>query len=206
MKAATAVQCHWEKAEHPGPIRYRDRELQRDCLKVLPGGYYVTGEDLLLVTVLGSCVAACVRDAQTGLGGMNHFMLPGVEGGGESARYGAYAMEVLINELLKQGARREHLEAKVFGGANVMGSTKATNVGASNAAFVLDYLRAEQIHVLARDLGGFAARKVGYAPQTGRVLVKHVPMSSQAADLAAERAYGAQLQRQPLAGDIELFD
>src|SRR3954470_4591854 len=112
---------------------YYDRTFDCDAAKILPGEYYYTGKDMLIVTVLGSCVSACIRDRVSGIGGMNHFMLP--DGGdasnpliSASARYGTYAMEVLINELLKSGARRENLEAKVFGGGNVLRGLTALNV------------------------------------------------------------------------------
>src|ERR1700693_3574707 len=100
---------------------YFDRTFDCDAAKILPGEYFFTHKDMMIVTVLGSCVSACIRDRVSGIGGMNHFMLP--DGGGEndspvsaSMRYGSYAMEVLINDVLKAGARRENLEAKVFGG------------------------------------------------------------------------------------------
>ena len=111
--------------EHLATNRYFDRHFESDAAKILPGEYYVTSQEIVLVTVLGSCVAACIRDTDSGIGGMNHFMLPD-EGGREvvssSARYGTYAMEVLINHLLKMGARRSQLEAKIFGGGAVMSS------------------------------------------------------------------------------------
>ena len=117
---------------------YYDRTFDRDAAKILPGEYYFTCKDMLIVTVLGSCVAACIRDRVTGIGGMNHFMLPA---GGDpdspvsaSMRYGTYAMEVLINELLKSGARRENLEAKVFGGGNVLAGFTSINVGRTQCA------------------------------------------------------------------------
>ena len=123
---------------------YYDRTFDCEAAKILPGEYYFTNKDMLIVTVLGSCVSACIRDRVTGLGGMNHFMLP--DGGGDagspvsaSARYGTYAMEILINDLLKAGARRENLEAKVFGGGAVLKGFTAINVGERNAAFVLQF-------------------------------------------------------------------
>ncbi len=128
--------------EHLATNRYFDRTFGCDAVKVLPGEYFVTTSDIVLVTVLGSCVTACVRDRDKGLGGMNHFMLP--ENGGEagvlssSARYGAYAMEVLLNHLLKLGARRSSLEAKVFGGGKVLASLAQAQVGEKNVDFVLD--------------------------------------------------------------------
>jgi chemotaxis protein CheD len=199
----------WGGADAYGTIsgrRYQDRELGREAIKILPGEFQVTGEDLVLVTLLGSCVSACLRDPLAGVGGINHFMLPETEAlGGGSARYGAYAMEVLINELLKRGARRERLEAKVFGGGNVIRGMTVANVGARNASFALRYLEDERIRILAQDLGGSDARKLGYFPCSGRVLLKHLPVAATTADLAAESAYGRALSRAQPAGDVELF-
>lgn len=188
--------------------RYRDRELQCEAIKVLPGEYHVTGEDIALITVLGSCVSACIRDPRLGVGGMNHFMLPEGEAGTgnvATARYGAFAMELLLNELFKRGARRQQLEAKVFGGGNVLRGMSIANVGSRNAEFVLRYLDAERIAVVAQDLGGPHARKLGYFPCSGRVLLKHVPMTQTARDLAAESEYGRRISQAPQAGDVELF-
>ena len=101
--------------EHFATNVYYDRTFDCDAAKILPGEFYFTGKDMLIVTVLGSCVSACIRDRVSGVGGMNHFMLP--DGGADSEnpvsasmRYGTYAMEVLINELLKAGAKRENME------------------------------------------------------------------------------------------------
>lgn len=208
MSAARAASA-WDSVERCGAIggcRYRDRDLASDAIKILPGEFHVTGEDIVLVTLLGSCVSACLRDPLAGVGGINHFMLPEAEAlGGGSARYGAYAMEVLINELLKHGARRERLEAKVFGGGNVIKGMTVANIGARNAGFALRYLEAERIGILAQDLGGIDARKLGYFPRSGRVLLKHLPVAATAADLAVETAYGRQLQCTQPAGDVELF-
>ena len=156
---------------------YYDRTFDCDAAKILPGEYYFTSKDMMIVTVLGSCVSACIRDRVSGIGGMNHFMLP--DGGGDdgspvsaSARYGTYAMEVLINEVLKSGARRENLEAKVFGGGNVLRGFSAINVGERNAEFVRRYLKAEGIRVVAEDLNDIYPRKVYFFPRTGKVLVQ----------------------------------
>ncbi len=188
--------------------RYHDRQLRCDVIKVMPGEYEVTDGEDALVTLLGSCVAACVRDPALGLGGMNHFMLPDDERGGgtANARYGAYAMEVLINELIKRGAQRRRLEAKVFGGGNVMRGFTQNRVGDRNAQFVLEYLDREQIPIVAQDLGDAYARKVAFWVRTGRVLVRHLPMAATAADLAAEQAYERELRQQPVDGGVELFD
>jgi chemotaxis protein CheD len=163
---------------------------------------------MLLVTVLGSCVAACVRDVDLGIGGMNHFMLPddgGRDAVGTSARYGTYAMEVLINHLIKMGARRNRLEAKVFGGGAVMESLSSSNVGVRNAEFVLKYLKTEKIPVVAKDLLDSYPRKVYYFPENGRVLVKKLHRVHNETLFTREANYKSKLSTADVAGDIELF-
>lgn len=194
--------------EHLAGNRYHDRNFGLDAAKILPGEYFVSENGMLLVTVLGSCVAACIRDTDAGIGGMNHFMLPD-EGGrdilGSSARYGTYAMEVLINHLLKLGARRNRLEAKVFGGGAVLTSLSSSNVGARNAEFVLDYLKTENIPIVAKDLMESYPRKVYYFPQTGRVLVKKLHRVHNETLFSRERDYKERLAGAKVEGDIELF-
>ncbi|MBS0346746.1 MAG: chemoreceptor glutamine deamidase CheD [Proteobacteria bacterium] len=195
-------------AEHLAGNRYFDRTFDCDAVKVLPGEYFVTTSDIVLVTVLGSCVTACVRDRDKGLGGMNHFMLP--ENGGEgvlssSARYGAYAMEVLLNHLLKLGARRSSLEAKVFGGGKVLASLSQAQVGEKNAEFVLNYLKTERIPIVAQDLLDIYPRKVYFFPASGRVMMKKLVRVKNDTLIAREREYEARLRRDNVQGDIELF-
>jgi len=194
--------------EHFAANRYYDRSFQTEAAKILPGEYCVSDQGMLLVTVLGSCVAACIRDAESGIGGMNHFMLPD-DGGRDkvssSARYGTYAMEVLINHLFKMGARRNRLEAKVFGGGAVLSSLSSSNVGARNAEFVLDYLETEKIPVLAKDLLDSYPRKVYYFSQTGRVLVKKLHRVHNETLFSRERAYKDRLSGSKVEGDVELF-
>ena len=195
--------------EPAAPIQYHDRRFGLDAAKILPGEYYVSSREMLLVTVLGSCVSACVRDRRTGVGGMNHFMLPeqgGTEALGAAARYGAYAMEILLNQLLKTGAQREDLEAKVFGGGSVLSDLSSMNVGERNSAFVLKFLATERIRVLAQDLLGVWPRKVYYFPKSGRVLVKKLRDTHNNTILARERDYGRRLAKDPVTGEIELFD
>lgn len=191
----------------PTPVTYFDPYLKMQAAKILPGEYYVTSRDLALVTVLGSCVSACVRDVTLGAGGMNHFMLPN-EGERNpisfSARYGAFAMEVLINQLLKLGAKRQNLEAKVFGGAKAL-SGLATNIGESNARFVLDYLQTESIKVAAQDLLDVYARKVYFFPKTGRVLVKKLKSLPNDTIAKRENEYRQRLRETGVTGDVELF-
>jgi chemotaxis protein CheD len=189
---------------------YYDRTFDCDAAKILPGEYYYTGKNMLIVTVLGSCVSACIRDRITGLGGMNHFMLP--DGGGDggspvsaSMRYGSFAMEILINDLLKAGARRENLEAKVFGGGAVLRGFTAMNVGERNAAFVVDFLKTERIPVLASDLNDVYPRKVYFFPKTGKVLVKKLMQTQNDTLAKRELDYAKRLKVEPVGGDIDLF-
>ena len=141
--------------EQLAPNLYFDKYFNVEAAKILPGEYYATGREMMLCTVLGSCVAACIRDYRSGIGGMNHFMLPdsAADDGSpmsKSARYGTYAMEILINQLLKMGARRENLEAKVFGGGKILKGMSAINIGQRNADFVMEFLGREKIRVVAR--------------------------------------------------------
>ena len=186
---------------------YFDAQLGLAAAKILPGEYHATGEDMVLVTVLGSCVALCLRDAVSGVGGMNHFMLPegGAGAAGASARYGAYAMEILVNELLKRGARRERFEAKVFGGGRVLADLASLNVGERNAEFALRYLGTEGIRVAAQDLLGDWPRKVYYFPRSGRVMVKTLREQHNDTIARREQEYRGQLARRPGAGAVELF-
>jgi chemotaxis protein CheD len=187
---------------------YYDRTFDRDAAKILPGEFYCTYKDMVIVTVLGSCVAACIRDRVSGIGGMNHFMLPDSDSKGpvsKSARYGNYAMEVLINELLKAGASRENLEAKVFGGGSVLQGFTAINVGERNAQFVREYLRAENIRILAEDLNDIYPRKVYFFPRSGKVLVKKLHRLNNNTLANREQDYASRLQCNQVAGAVDLF-
>ncbi len=172
---------------------------------VLPGDHLVIAEPgAAVTTLLGSCVAACIRDTESGRGGLNHFLLPGTDTS-DSARYGAYAMEVLINEILRQGARREGLEAKVFGGGEVIATSGAESVGQKNAAFVRNYLRTEGIKVVAEDLGGCSARRVFFFPDTGKVRVQYLAAVESKRAIEGERRFQSQLAEKPKTGSVELF-
>lgn len=193
------------------PNLYFDKQHDIEAAKILPGEYYVTTRNMVLVTVLGSCVCACIRDKVSGVGGMNHFMLPdaGKDRPGvlaESARYGVYAMEVLINQLLKSGAKRQNLEAKVFGGGAVLRGFTVTNVGERNSEFVLNYLRTEKIKVIAQDLLGIHPRKVYFFPAKGLVRVKKLKTAHNDTIVDRESSYNARLSFSKVEGDIELFD
>lgn len=189
---------------------YFDNIHHTHAAKVLPGEYYVTNQDIVLVTVLGSCVTACIRDPKLAIGGMNHFMLP--DGGQEegilshSARYGGFAMELLINELIKSGAKRERLEAKIFGGGHVLSAVTNMQVGNRNADFVCEFLAKEKIPILAKDLIGVHPRKVYYFPRTGRVMVKKLPSQSNDPDNVQEVQYRQRISKQvEKSGSVDLF-
>ncbi|MCB4812300.1 chemoreceptor glutamine deamidase CheD [Methylovorus menthalis] len=190
---------------------YYDRTFDCDAAKISPGEYYYTDKDMVIVTVLGSCVSACIRDTVSGIGGMNHFMLP--DGGSadkdnpasESMRYGAYAMEVLINQLLRNGARRENLEAKIFGGGNVLRSFTSMNVGERNALFVRQFLKDENIKVTGEDLNDIFPRKVYFFPKTGKVLVKKLKQLNNYTLIKREETYASRLKTDSVGGEVELF-
>jgi chemotaxis protein CheD len=140
-------------------------------IHVVQGEYHVVDDEtVVLGTILGSCVAACLRDPEAGVGGMNHFLLPGTisraPSGDDAERYGVHLMELLINGLLKRGAKRERLEAKLFGGARMVDGL--SDIGAKNAAFAKSYLRNEGIKLVAEDLGGRYGRRIEYYPVSGR--------------------------------------
>lgn len=208
MYAIRKVRSEQPPAEPKG---YFDPKFNAQALKVLPGEYLVTGNDVMLVTVLGSCVSACIRDPLAGIGGMNHFMLPDAEPdqrsswANESARYGSYAMEMLINDLLKRGAARSRLEVKVFGGGAVLAGFTVSNVGERNGRFVLEYLRNEGLDISSQDLFDVCPRRVHYFPRTGKVMVKRLPSANDTEVLASERLYRSRLQESPTTGSVELF-
>ncbi len=167
------------KARVPKPgeasFFFYDAHFQAEAVKVLPGEYFVFNEDVLIMTTLGSCIATCLWDRQAKIGGMNHFMLPDNGGGAsDSGRYGSYAMELLINEMLKMGASRLTLEAKVFGGGAVISGMNTINVGERNTAFVMEYLKTERIPVVSKDVLEIYPRKVCFFPHSGKAMVKRL--------------------------------
>lgn len=182
--------------------------------KILPGEYYVTCEDEIIGTVLGSCVSACIRDTVLGIGGMNHFMLPSrlnsiemhttVNQISEAACYGNYAMENLINDILKIGGQRKHLEVKLFGGARVVGGL--SDIGEKNCDFVREYLKTEAMHIAAEDLRGDQARKIIFYPRTGRVRVKWLRSLHNDTIVRREKNYRKSIEQSRIEGEITLFD
>ena len=192
--------------------RYWDKQHDIQAAKILPGEYYVTNYNELVTTVLGSCVSACIRDKVFGIGGMNHFMLPLSDGKGwggsddftsTATRFGNYAMEHMINDILKNGGHKKHLEAKIFGGGQMMESQ--TDIGSTNIEFVRTYLRTEGIPVLAEDVGDIFPRKVIYFPESGRARVKKLKTMHNSTVLTRETQYRKSIEKAPAETDIELF-
>ena len=190
---------------------YFERDFGRNAVKIMPGEFFVGKEDIVISTVLGSCVSACIWDRTAKVGGMNHFMLPGGQDNTQSSdltaasgRYGVFAMEQLINELIKHGARKSNLEAKVFGGGAVLRKFSTLNVGERNAAFVLDFLKTEGIRVISQDLMDIYPRRVAFFPASGRALCKKLTNTDNSV-VTAEQQYTAKINTTEVAGDIELF-
>jgi chemotaxis protein CheD len=192
--------------------RYWDATNELFTAKILPGEFYVTGENEMVTTVLGSCVSACIRDRIFRIGGMNHFMLPiDADGSGRwsgelldrSTRYGNYAMEHLINEVLKNGGMRKNLEIKIFGGGRVL--QQATDIGQKNIDFVLEFIRTEGIELLAKDVGDIYPRKVNYFPATGKVKMKKLRTMHNDTIIQREQSYIHTLEVDKVESSIELF-
>jgi len=193
--------------------RFWDKENDLICAKILPGEYYVTTENEGITTMLGSCISACIRDSQIGVGGMNHFMLPetnqhklnaGAEAVvGNATRYGNYAMEHLINMILANGGKRKNLEVKVFGGGKIIPTLG--DVGLNNINFVLEYIDTEALKLLSQDLGDIYPRKVIYFPHTGKVKMKKIKDLHNETIASREKQYRTSIKDVEVESDVELF-
>lgn len=193
--------------------RYWDRQMQMPAAKLMPGEVYVSHQGEMIVTVLGSCVAACIRDRVRGVGGMNHFMLPEAAesspGPGNAStrvenRYGNWAMEFLINEILKLGGDRRNLEIKIFGGGRVLDAV--SDIGQRNIVFVRDFLRKDALQIAAEDVGGVYPRKVLYFPDTGAAKVRKLKTLRNDTIVQREASYRRNINvEQQRGGDVELF-
>lgn len=183
--------------------RYWEPRLNAFVVQVLPGELHVTEEDIVIATVLGSCVSACLRDVTRGIGGINHFMLPNVLRGdvGDSARYGVYALELLVNQVLAGIGKRKHLEVKVFGGGRVIEG--GGDVGRGNIELVRKFFASEGIPITSEDLGEQYARRVRYWPKSGRTQVQRIPMAQAKKVVATERQAARRMTAAP--GSVELF-
>jgi len=183
---------------------FYDAHFKNAAVKILPGEYFVDNEDLLVMTTLGSCIAACLWDRHAQIGGMNHFMLP--EGAGDSGRYGSFAMELLINEMMKRGASKSRMEAKIFGGGAVISGMNTINVGERNTNFVMDYLKTERIPIVSKDVMDVYPRKVCFLPKSGKAMVKRLAATNTDALVQQDRV--AAQKAQPVVstgGSIDLF-
>lgn len=208
LQKSTSLLTLRQRTRKPGEASFFffDHHFQTDAVKVLPGEYFVANSDILIMTVLGSCIAACIWDTTVGVGGMNHFMLPEGDSSDTSGRYGSYAMELLINEMIKLGARRESMQAKVFGGGQVMAGFTTMNVGERNTQFVLDYLHTERITVVSKDVLDIYPRKVVFFPTTGKAMVKKLAHSHPESLESTERkGNAANLAKSTAGGSIDLF-
>jgi chemotaxis protein CheD len=217
---------HRHQRTHPAPhmrerrkgnaVDYYAGEKRSICpqtglinVKLFSGDCYITdNRDEMLVTILGSCVAACIRDTSLNIGGMNHFLLPGGDEPGDvlndgSTRYGAFAMEQLINGILKMGGKRERLEVKVFGGGNVI--TNNTMIGTRNASFVRSFLRKEGLSAQVEDLEGTYPRRIHYYPASGKVMMRLLKRTDDRRILEEETQFARTLNTKPIEGNIELF-
>lgn len=192
--------------------RYWDRSAGEFVAKILPGELYVTCHDEMITTVLGSCISACIRDPVFLIGGMNHFMLPMSKTDpdmsdklGSAMRYGNYAMEHLINEILKNGGMRKNLEVKLFGGGKVL--AHMTDVGQRNIDFALDYIKTEGLKLISEDLGDRFPRKIQYYPATGKARMKKMRKVHNNTIVEREKEYMQDIDKNQSqqSGDIELF-
>ncbi len=199
-------------AKGASDTRYWDGRFQRNVVKLLPGAYFATRNEDMIVTVLGSCIAACIYAPTLGIGGMNHFMLPVENKAGvtnkhiaasydsAAARDGNVAMELLINEIIKLGGARAHLRAKIFGGGCITRST--IDIGAGNIAFVREYLELEGITVTGEDVGGRLPRKVYFIPSSNDVFVKKIERMTDTTLVDRDRRYLADLKGKEMQGEV----
>jgi chemotaxis protein CheD len=195
-------------------LRSWDARWQCPSAKILPGECYVSTQDELIQTVLGSCISVCIRDKKLGIGGMNHFMLPVQEGERGITRqnsinpalcYGNWAMEFLINAILKQGGRRENFEIKMFGGGRVLTGMTNIDVGARNIEFAREYLQQEKLVLSAEDVGDVCPRKIMYFPKTGVVKLRRLGHTANDTIERRERDYLMAMSKKPSSSDVELF-
>jgi len=189
--------------------RMQDTRFPYEVAVILPGEYFVSEEPKVVYTVLGSCISVCLRDPFAKVGGMNHFMLAapsnteGHDNWADSGRYGSFAMEMLINEILKRGGKKTRLEAKVFGGGKIYDSTM--DIGAKNAAWALDYLEQEGLPLMKANVGDVCPRKVYFFTDSGKVLMKKLDRVVANAIAQEEGQYRERLQQAPVQSEVTLF-
>lgn len=196
---------HRPKRPGQASFFFFDHHFQHNTVKVLPGEYFVADESMIIMTVLGSCIAACLWDSRIRVGGMNHFMLPEGDSPELSGRYGSYAMELLINEMQKRGAKREYMQAKIFGGAQVMHHFTTMNVGERNTQFVVNYLQTERIPIVSEDVLDIYPRKVVFFPVTGKVMVKRLAHAHPDVLAQDKRGNAFTVAQTTAGGSVDLF-
>ena len=193
--------------------RYWDTKNDIFAAKIMPGEYYVTTHGEMIATVLGSCVAACIRDIKLNIGGMNHFMLPEIGKTNKQkwedtpvsfeTRYGNVAMERLINVIIANGGNRKNMEVKLFGGSKVLDMT--TDIGGKNIEFVKHYLQVERLGIAAIDVGGVYPRKVLYYPSSGRVKIKKLKRMHNDTLIKREKNYINNIKVEEKKAKVDLF-
>ncbi|MCP8937826.1 chemoreceptor glutamine deamidase CheD [Alsobacter sp. SYSU M60028] len=191
---------------------FHDAASGSTLVSVAPGGHYVTSDsNEIVVTLLGSCVAACARDTVSGVGGLNHFLLPTgdvhdrAQGSDEAMRFGDYAMETLLNSIYRKGGQRGRIEFKIFGGARVLGGSSLLKIGEQNIAFVEKFLRTEGFPIVSRSVGGTAPRRLRFHPATGKAFVQELDRTTAANVTHEEETYSSRLRRRAPAGEVEFF-
>jgi chemotaxis protein CheD len=192
---------------------YFDHRQQKQIHILQPADFYVVEKNEVISTVLGSCIAVCLRDKKNKIGGMNHFLLPynlndkqrHWPGDYQSTqlRYGNISMELLINQLILKGADRQHFEAKIFGAASVL--LNCSDIGERNLIFVREYLEAESIPIVSEDVGGVEARKILYNVEDGEVIRFIVSMKSRSEVDSSEKNYHKNIIDKPIISDIDFF-
>ena len=189
--------------------RIQDTRFPYEVAVILPGEYFVSEEPKVVYTILGSCISVCLRDPFAKVGGMNHFMLAapsnteGHDNWSDSGRYGSFAMEMLINEILQRGGMKKRLEAKVFGGGKIYDGK--IDIGAKNAAWALDYLEREDIPLMKANVGDVCPRKVYFFTDSGKVLMKKLDQVVADTIVQEEGQYRAKLQQAPVQSEVTLF-
>ena len=195
--------------------KHYDPHFQKDIITIHPGEYYTSKDDIYIATVLGSCISVALYDIKQGFGGMNHFMLPKSNrdeplSSEDEGRFGNFAMELLINDMINKGSSKQSLRAKVFGGGNVLdaGNSQMNMTGINNINFALNYLKAENIPIIVNDTGGIFPRKIYFNPLTSKVYRNRIQKSGQSVEQIKQREleYKLQLQeKKEEAGNIIWF-
>lgn len=189
--------------------RIQDPRFPHEIAAIMPGEHFVSAAPMIVYTVLGSCVSACIRDPVLNIGGMNHFMLPAPDGDygsdswADSGRYGSFAMELLINGILSQGGCKTRLEVKLFGGARIYQDNET--IGSRNAEWALEYLRDEGLQPIKVDIGETCPRKVYYFTESGRVLLKKIERLKNHTIQEREAQYRDSLRKRETESEVTLF-